>query len=391
MEPVNGFRAKNRKQLRNSSIALSSHALLVIQLPDSRVLRVVSHSILLAIVIFTFPSIGSIFKGSSIHDSIDSIDDRHDSTGFMDFEFFDLLWQDLCPMDCHKALIVTSSGEVPMGGFELSNGNEIDVVMESDLQKRESFPDGSFDFAYLSGSVDLKSVDPVMKTGGIVAMQFNEHQNYLSYSTVYIRRFSSMIVAMRKNGPMDRTRGLCQSSLEAKKAALMGLEDAFLEPPRRGSAESIDYLKKFKFLPDLCGDALENYPRRMFVDMGYLEERNNVIKWFEENYPKRDQEFEVYGLEMVPEEEGSRVGISDWLAKNVIEEDYVVMKADAEAVEEMINLRTICLIDELFFECNSHRQEEKNKKKSKRAYWECLALYGRLKDEGVAVHQWWGL
>lgn len=403
METVNGYRyPKNRKPLRNSSIALNSNALLVIQLPDSRGLRVVSHSMLLAMVIFTFPCIGSIFRGAYLHDSVDYL---HDSTRVMDLEFFDLLWEDLCEMGFiekgHKALIVTSSGEGPMGRFELSNDNEIDVVIESDLQKQESFPYGSFDFAYLSGSVDLKYVDPVMKIGGIVAMQFNEHQNYSNYSTLYVRRFSSMIVAMRKNGPMDRTlpadslkkQGLCQSSLEAKKAVLKGLEDALLEPPRRGSTESINHLKELHFLPDLSGDSLGNYPRRVFIDAGSLdlEERNDMMKWFEENYPKRDQEFEVYGLEMVPEEGDSRVGISDWLAQNVVEEDYVVMKAEAEAVEEMTKQGTICLIDELILECNNHRQEEQNKKKGKRAYWECLSLYGRLKDEGVAVHQWWGL
>nr|AFK46323.1 unknown [Lotus japonicus] len=67
------------------------------------------------------------------------------------------------------------------------------------------------------------------------------------------------------------------------------------------------------------------------------------------------------------------------------------MKAEAEVVEEMIKERTIYLVDELFLECKNEWWQKKGKrKKSRKAYWECLALYGRLRDEGVAVHQWWG-
>ncbi|KAK9266170.1 hypothetical protein L1049_000017 [Liquidambar formosana] len=86
-----------------------------------------------------------------------------------------------------------------------------------------------------------------------------------------------------------------------------------------------------------------------------------------------------------------QIGISDWLKKNVREDEYVVMKAEAELVEDMIKAKAICLVDELFLDCKNQWQDGKKKnKKSRRAYWECLALYGRLRDEGVAVHQWWG-
>ena len=121
-----------------------------------------------------------------------------------------------------------------------------------------------------------------------------------------------------------------------------------------------------------------------------------VINWFHRHYPKMKQEFEVYNLDEVPEEASSTTeaglqnDISDWLRKNVVEDDYVVMKAEAEVVEEMIKKRTINLVDELFLECKNQWWQVGKNSKSKRAYWECLALYGRLRDEGVAVHQWWG-
>ena len=70
------------------------------------------------------------------------------------------------------------------------------------------------------------------------------------------------------------------------------------------------------------------------------------------------------------------------------EEGYVVMKSETEVVEEMMRSKAIMLVDELFLECKP--QQGNRKRKNGRAYWECLALYGKLRDEGVAVHQWWG-
>ncbi|KAE8716314.1 hypothetical protein F3Y22_tig00110125pilonHSYRG00051 [Hibiscus syriacus] len=79
-------------------------------------------------------------------------------------------------------------------------------------------------------------------------------------------------------------------------------------------------------------------------------------------------------------------GMSDWLMKNVKEEEYVVMKAEAEVVEDMVKSKAIRLVDELFLECNP-KGIGGRKNMSKRAYWECLALYGKLRDEAVVVHQ----
>ncbi|GLT26098.1 hypothetical protein SLA2020_011850 [Shorea laevis] len=195
-------------------------------------------------------------------------------------------------------------------------------------------------------------------------MQFNEQQKQSTYTIVYLRRFRFTIVAMKKNAqihrtlPADSVRSprLYQLSIESKKAALKGLEDVFLEP------------LKINFLPDLSGDSLENYPPLVFINASFLEESSVMMKWFEENYPKRNQEFVVYSLEMVPKEEGGWVGILDWLVRNVVEEEYAVIKAEADAVEEMIQRRTICLVDEQFFECNNkwRNEEKKNKKMSKR-------------------------
>jgi len=76
------------------------------------------------------------------------------------------------------------------------------------------------------------------------------------------------------------------------------------------------------------------------------------------------------------------ISMSDWVGKNVEEKDYVVMKTEVEVAEEMVRSRAIKLVDELFLECK-HQGIKKGGEKNRRAYWECLALYGLLRDEGV--------
>ncbi|XVE93194.1 hypothetical protein REPUB_Repub01dG0169200 [Reevesia pubescens] len=417
MEMGGGYRPKARNNsrinhLQSPRISLNPDTLLVIKLPDPRFLLVLSRSLFLAMVIITLPCIRSVLKGSSglVFNAIDF----HQNSGSISLEYWNLLWQDFATEGLirkgHKALVLNSAIEgVADGSSIFLNDDEIDVVVEPDLKRQSSLPDEGFDFVFVSGSLDSKIVDRVVKIGGVIAMQLGDdissgYQKQSDYRIVYLKKYSSTIVAIKKLGSKNHLldssakRRLCQLTLEAKKAALRGLEDVLFEPPRRALAKSHSYLKKINFLPDLLGDSLEHYPRRVFIDVGSPEDKNVVMKWFDKNYPKRNQEFEVYSL-------GSglsggearrvthRIDVSDWLMKNAREEEYVVMKAEAEVVEKMIEKRAISLVDELFLECNNQWQDggkkNKKKKKSKRAYWECLALYGRLRDEGVAVHQWW--
>ncbi|XP_039038057.1 uncharacterized protein LOC120175513 [Hibiscus syriacus] len=393
-------------------ISLNPDTLLVIKLPDPRFLLVLSRSLFLATVIITFPCIRSFLKGPSASAAAE----LHRSSGSFSLEYWNLLWRDFADEGLvkkgQKALVLNSAIE----GFDVDeeeeddegsmfmNNDGINVVFEPDFSSQSSLPKEGFDFVFVSGSIDSEFVDQLVKTGGIVAMQLGDdistgYQKQSDYRIIYLKKFRSTIVAMKKLGPKNHffdsstKRKLCDMTMEAKKAALRGLEDALYEPPRKRAA----YSKKINFLPDLLGDSLEHYPRRVFIDVGSNndDDKNNIaMKWFEKNYPKRNQEFEVYGSETVSD----RIDVPDWLTKNVGEEDYVVMKAEAKVVEKMIERKVIGLVDELFFECRNQWQDQarnkKNRKnhkrkKSKRAYWECLALYGKLRDEGVAVHQWW--
>ncbi|XWS39770.1 hypothetical protein CRYUN_Cryun18bG0083100 [Craigia yunnanensis] len=418
MEMGGGSRPKthNNNQinhLQSPRLSLTPVTLLVIELLDPRFLLVLSRSLFLAMVIITLPFIRSVLKGPS--GSVFIAIDFHQNSGSISFDYWNLLRQDFANEGLikkgHKALVLNSAIEgVADGGSMFVNDDEIDVVVEPDLERQSSLPDEVFDFVFVSGPLDSEIVDRVVKIGGVIAMQLGDdisigYQKQSKYRIVYLKKYSSTIVAMKKLGSNNHLldssakRRLCQLTLEAKKVALKGLEDVLFEPPRRALAKSHSYLKKINFLPDLLGDSLEHYPRRVFIDVGSPEDKNVVMKWFDKNYPKRNQEFEVYNLEIglsggEARRVTSRIDVSDWLMKNAREEEYVVMKAEAEVVEEMIERRAIGLVDELFLECNNQWQDvgkkkKKKKSKSKRAYWECLALYGRLRDEGVAVHQWW--
>ncbi|KAJ4801612.1 hypothetical protein LUZ62_052858 [Rhynchospora pubera] len=144
-----------------------------------------------------------------------------------------------------------------------------------------------------------------------------------------------------------------------KKDVLHLVEDVLLEPPRE-----IGETRKIEFLPDLTGDVLTHYPRKVFIDAG-LRLRANGEKWFEENYPKKGSKFEMVKLNSAGNRKSGEKAyrVSGWLERNVEEEEFVVMKAEAKIVEEMVNGKenAIQLIDELFLECDATK-----------AYWECL-------------------
>lgn len=374
------------KHLHGGRMGLNSNTLWVIRLPHSMVLCILSRSLFLALVIIlTSPC---IFRGPEPNNGSEDLN---------------LLFRDLASEGLlrkgDKALILSS------GIVRMVHHYNASYVMDSDLEGQRSIPDETFDFVFtftsLSFGDTLKVVNRVMKIGGILAILLNNEppspngfRKQSNYRILHSWRYNnSTIMVFRKVIPFNEQRRLCKSN--AMNFIQGGLEGVLLEPPRRTRWRSTQYKKKIKFLPDLLGDNLESYKRRVFIVVGLPEKNVAFIEWFQQNYPKRNQEFEVYNFVLVPNKEDPRrlrVDFSDWLMNNVTEEVFVVMKADAEVVEKMIERRTICLVDELFLECKNHWwRQNRERYKSKRPYWECVALYGRLLDEGVAVHQWWGV
>ncbi|TKY71498.1 hypothetical protein E2542_SST00229 [Spatholobus suberectus] len=383
---------KMKKHLRDGTVAaLNPETFLVIRIPDAFVLRILSRSLFLAVVLAALPFLGTVLRGfsSSSHNNSFAPSGSLD-VGLLNSILLDFADEGLLKED-DKALIVDAP--IP-NGF----GDKIDVVVDSDLERKSLFADESYDFVFTSGSIDAEFIDRVLKIDGIVALPlgakptnfaFREQTNY---RVVYLKRYGFVIVALKKTGPYIRLvdpspkrRKLLATV--AKTVVLKGLEDVLLEPPRKALVKSRNYLNKIKYLPDLLGDSLEGYNRRVFIGVGLPEENKGAMQWFEKNYPKKNIKFETHSLVVAPED---HFDVSAWLSKNVKEEEYVVMKAEAEVVEEMMKKRTIALVDELFLECKNEWWQKGKRRNNERAYWECLALYGRVRDEGVAVHQWWG-
>ncbi|XP_010548868.1 PREDICTED: uncharacterized protein LOC104820197 [Tarenaya hassleriana] len=401
--------------------------------PHSGVFALLVRSMLLVLLFLSFSWLSFLRSGVTAiaAESVDHFESDAENPELLPLLFRDLEKEGLFRLG-DKTLFVNdgedSDGFVVSGCSGILNQDEIFLVSATDQERQSSTPSEAFDFAftYARHFSSFEFIDRALKVGGILAVQFTRQgpppssfSKPSNYEIVYLRRFQYTILAMRKTGyytgkihqnSFSKRKLLDISSDEARKRALNKLEDVLLEPPRASSRKSRTYLKRTRYLPDLMGDSLDlgNYPRRVFIEVGASEKEGvSVTEWFAKNYPTRNLEFEMYKIETVSEEKSNsnemnleidsvpqRMGMSEWMRENVKEEEYVVMKAEAEVVEEMVRSKTIKMVDELFLECKPKglgfggRKSQSNN--GGRAYWECLALYGKLRDEGIAVHQWWG-
>lgn len=392
----------------------------VIRLPSSWVFKVITRALFMAFVIVSLPWLNTIIgdltaklnngaKVSSVADQI-AVDDPI-NVGILPVLFHDLANEGLLKMGDRALIISNGDDHEAIFKAQAISDYDMDVVSYSDMERQSLIPNQTYDLVFvrdLHAASEL--IERIIKKDGIVTVQLSDNpavsfSKPSNYRIVYLRRFNSTIIAMRrliksqvvpdKHSAATRRR-LFGLTTEVKKKALNNLEDVLLEPPRAASGKSNSYRKRTRFLPDLIGDSLESYSRRVFIDVG-LPDKSDAssgdVSWFRKNYPTKNTKFEMYKIETVNEEpsreEVAQIGLSDWLRKNLKGNEYVVMKAEAEVVEELVRSKAIKLVDELFLECK-HRGIKKSVKRSRRAYWECLALYGSLRDEGIAVHQWWG-
>ncbi|KAL7119328.1 hypothetical protein ACP275_02G055900 [Erythranthe tilingii] len=391
-KPGRGYRSKNGGNGMNETnrvgFGLNSRTLLVIRLPDSRALRIVSRSLFLAMLLLALPSLGSIIGAASNAPPYEPEPEPVSSSGF---NILPILLRDLVDEGLikkgHKGFILGAGVPDIEDDFEFLKDAGVDLLAgAADLMQNKKIGNEQkrvFDFVFAPSFRSIRLTDGVLKNGGLVISPLgfepsNELRLLRDFKIVYLRRFESTVVAMRKamtSSMMSSTNSVsCGVTPEKKRAALKGLEDVYLEPPRRAplAKRSSFTSRKIKFLPDLLNDPLNEYPRRVFIS-----DDSNALDWFYKNYPMRNQEFEVYDLD------------ADLIMGDLRPEDYVVMKAEAQVVEQMLEDKTLCLVDELFLECKNQWQDGEEENGSKRAYWQCLALYGKVRDEGIAVHQWW--
>ncbi|XP_049349697.1 uncharacterized protein LOC125814273 [Solanum verrucosum] len=415
MNLLQGFHTKKDKMKGTYMDALEFYNdthLVVIKLNHLWVLRLISQIAILWLVILSFPWINTVIRGltsSYGYINVSKGDYMMANYNSIKLEVLPLIFHDLANEGLlktrDKSLFITNENEEVIYNSQVTSDYNMDLISLSDLAHK----DETYDFALIpyDSSKSLDFIDRAMNVGGIVVVQLINDNPMITFSqpsnykVVYIRKFDSTILAMRKTSSFtsiestttQHHRKLFNFGPNAKEDALKKLEDVLLEPPRAASGKSSRYLKKTRYLPELMNIRLESYPRRVFIDVGLQNknEKSGDSSWFSKHYPTRNTKFEIFKIEIVAKESSAPlIGMSDWLEKNVKENEYVVMKAEAEVVEEMVRNKAIKLVDELFLECKHQGVKKGDKKKSRRAYWECLSLYGMLRDEGVAVHQWWG-
>ncbi|XP_074263590.1 uncharacterized protein LOC141586305 [Silene latifolia] len=388
--------------------------LVYVQHHESKVLKILAQAMVLALLIMVLPGVvGASFRANNNNDGLayNNIE-LLTQGGALNSKSPSLILNDLANEGLlttrDKSLIVSNTQKQATIGTTIGDFGSV-IVSPLDSKRQRSISDETFDFSFSNCFAMVQVfIDRTLKLGGVVTVQLSQDPNFAfqvpsNYKIVYFRKVDdSTYIAMRKTAYANTKptpsssirRKLLEFLSEEKKAILGNLEDVLLEPPRSATGKSKTYLRKTKFLPDLLNDSLEGYSRRVYIDVGGRGQGST--RWFKQNYPTRNKDFDMYRIETVPETEvesddawegpPTQMGISDWLWRNVKAKEYVVMKADVEVVEEMLKSKAIVLVDELFLECKPFGKGGS----SKRAYWECLALYGRLRDFGVAVHQWWG-
>lgn len=360
----------------------------VIPLPDPRLLRLIARSVLLAVAILSLPWLRSVL----ISDPSAGTTGIGSNPGEDELFYMPKLLQDMQSY----GLIKPQGRSLFLGDpgihATLLKRNGIFCLLEDRIRQIAKGQPLDFVFLVAGGFSDpqFHSIDQILTVGGVIAFRLGVHPVKpfnlpANYRMIYIQNIGRTVIAVKKlyhdNAVTESPGRRLLSLSETKARAVRALEDALLEPPVLEK-----HRKRIRYLPELTGESLDKYPRRVFVDMG-SPGRVGAVQWFQKRYPRRNHEFEIVSVDLLADTvpAGRSGGVAEWLRKNVREKEYVVVKADAEAVEEMVSGGAIGLVDELFLECRN--QWEKSRK---RAYWECLVLFGKLRGSGVAVHQWWG-
>lgn len=441
--------AHGRMMMPNSrSIAAPSSVKRFMVMPSwgcFAILRVVARSVLMLMALALLPffcakpnsnSFAESDHGGSANTALLSNQVNQWPSHTLSIVFQDMISEGLLKAG-HRALCIgvgTLSKEENLG---------IDLIFEEDIQKAR-FPYNSFDFelGVKYSAFPPAEVDRTLKIGGVAAVHLSLDEPDLNLNTllklhlpnfkiVYLRKFDAFgldtVIAFRKFQQLSNPIKMIPQKAkkcpmdDLKRAAMKKLEHILLEQPRASWIESNENLNNIQYLPNLLGYP-QNSTSHVFVDVGANTYTSSIGSWFESHYPKHNHKFDIYAIEAngpfeseylhhpevkflpfaarikngvdIEQKRVRSLDLADWLMKTVNPDDYVVMKMDVGGAEfqilsKMLRSGAICLIDELFLEC--HYQTPQKKKQQRRSYWQCLALYGLLRERGVVVHQWWGV
>ncbi|KAL8195204.1 hypothetical protein R6Q57_025607 [Mikania cordata] len=203
MKLARGYRPNSSQKMRpikgRPAIGLNQDSVLIIKLPCSRILGVISKSLFLAAFILALPSISSY-----VHDA--SNENVANSDEFLPTVFKDLVSEGVLT-DGQKGLVLSSGiGDLFDNSFWFLNDMGIDVVTESDWGRQMMIHDEVFDFVFASSQENAGFVNRVVKIDGIVVMPLGnfcdrcyEFLKQSNYKIVYLRQFDLItVIAMKK-------------------------------------------------------------------------------------------------------------------------------------------------------------------------------------------------
>ncbi|RWW39243.1 hypothetical protein BHE74_00055446 [Ensete ventricosum] len=389
---------------------------LVISLPHPRVLRLIARSVLVTVAILAYPWLRSMLPPDGTCSSLLSPHRWTDDPFLLPMLLRDLRREGLLVAGASGASLFFGN---PGSRLAFVKQNKMLPVMSE--ASRMAVRDRSVDFVLAADDfchTSFMFVERILRVGGVTIVRlstdpWDTFHFPANYRIVYIRRFGSTIVGIKKTAHAialkdanaeDFLGALTGRSLpESKKmpngledanaadfigthigrkllavpesivgGVMNGLEDALLEPPSDRETSTRRTMKRTRFLSDLLAGSLNEYSIIVFVDVG-LPGRGTSDKWFNKHYPKRNSEFKIIKLDVVGEAKHANVasGIAGWLSKNLREEEYVVMKA-----EEMLRERVTGLVDELCSWSARPSGTSRGRGAGRRAYWECVAFYG---------------
>ncbi|KAL2327917.1 hypothetical protein Fmac_021344 [Flemingia macrophylla] len=224
-----------KRHFHGGAISLSLETFLVIRIPNALVLRILSRSLFLAMVLATLPFLRTIPRGfsSTYHSNHPVL-----PSGSLDLDLLNLIFLDFAAdegllRENDKVLVVNSP-------FPDGFGDKIDVVVASDFERKDLFSDESYDFVFTSGSIDAEKL----------VQQFVD---------------SDFDCSPRRN------------LLETGAEALKGLEDVLWKPLRKASVKLRKYFSNIKYLPNLLGDSLKGYKKKVFIGVRLPKEQKGVM------------------------------------------------------------------------------------------------------------------
>ncbi|KAL2535639.1 uncharacterized protein Fot_17030 [Forsythia ovata] len=161
-----GYRAKNRIKMNNEvngfGIGMNSDTLLIIKLPDLRVLRIMSRSLFLAMVLLVLVSLSCMRRDYSNAFYESDADSDINCFKVLPIIFRDLVDEGLVKKASRGLILGACIGEIE-DDFGFMNGNGIDLAIESNLNQNKLSQNDVFDFVLALNFREIKLIDGALK------------------------------------------------------------------------------------------------------------------------------------------------------------------------------------------------------------------------------------